>query len=136
MRILAESQQTRKPLFRHPVRLSAKIGLRRGEQILNIETPVLPKKTGDSVVLHNSFREGRQQDTSQLFFGSTMQLDLPEEPLDEAFALTAALHADSHPHKVSLGAGVYRDEFGKPWILPSVEKVSTHRISFSTGHHR
>ena len=45
-------------------------------------------------------------------------------PRDEAFAITADVLADSHPNKVSLGAGVYRDENSKPWILPSVKAVS------------
>ena len=49
--------------------------------------------------------------------------EIPELPLDEAFALTAAFKADKHPQKVSLGAGVYRDGQGKPWILPSVREV-------------
>lgn len=44
-------------------------------------------------------------------------------PFDEAFELTAAYNTDSHPHKVSLDAGVYRDGKGKPWVLPSVIKV-------------
>lgn len=48
---------------------------------------------------------------------------IPALPLDEAFAITADYNADSHPQKVSLGAGVYRDENGKPWVLPSVSKV-------------
>ena len=50
--------------------------------------------------------------------------DIPELPLDEAFLLTAAFKADDHPQKVSLGAGVYKDEDGKPWILSSVKQVS------------
>lgn len=50
--------------------------------------------------------------------------EIPELPLDEAFALTAAFKADQHPQKVSLGAGVYRDGQGKPWVLPSVREVS------------
>lgn len=50
--------------------------------------------------------------------------NVPELPLDEAFALTAAYNADGHKDKVSLGAGVYRHSDGKPWVLPSVQKVS------------
>ena len=49
---------------------------------------------------------------------------IPELPLDEAYMLTAAFKADEHPQKVILGAGVYKDENGKPWILPSVREVS------------
>lgn len=50
--------------------------------------------------------------------------NVPSLPLDEAFALTAAYNADGHADKVSLGAGVYRNGEGKPWVLPSVKKVS------------
>lgn len=53
------------------------------------------------------------------------KLDLCEEPLDEAFALTAAFQNDTHLAKVSLGAGVYRDGMGQPWVLPSVAKVAS-----------
>lgn len=44
-------------------------------------------------------------------------------PRDESFAITADFIADQHPNKVSLGAGVYRDESSKPWVLPSVKIV-------------
>ncbi|RDW93936.1 Aspartate aminotransferase [Aspergillus mulundensis] len=44
-------------------------------------------------------------------------------PRDEAFAITADFQADDHPQKVSLGAGVYRDESSKPWVLPSVKEA-------------
>lgn len=50
-------------------------------------------------------------------------LDLPVPPADTAFGLMADFDADAHPNKVSLIAGAYRDENGKPWILPSVKKV-------------
>lgn len=49
---------------------------------------------------------------------------IPVLPLDEAFAITAAFNADTDSRKVSLGAGVYRDENAKPWVLPSVRKAS------------
>lgn len=44
-------------------------------------------------------------------------------PPDAIFALTAQYHADPFPQKVNLGQGTYRDEDGKPWILPSVNKA-------------
>lgn len=49
---------------------------------------------------------------------------LPVLPRDEAFAVTADFNADDNIDKVSLGAGVYRDEKAKPWVLPSVREVS------------
>lgn len=49
-----------------------------------------------------------------------------EFALDEAFSLTAQFNADTNPDKVSLGAGVYRDEGGRPWRLPSVVEVPSN----------
>lgn len=39
------------------------------------------------------------------------------------FQLTAAYKADTFEKKVNLGVGAYRDNDGKPWVLPSVKKV-------------
>ena len=41
----------------------------------------------------------------------------------EVFKLTADYNADPAESKVSLGAGAYRDEAGKPWVLPVVKKA-------------
>ncbi|KGO74188.1 Aminotransferase, class I/classII [Penicillium italicum] len=43
-------------------------------------------------------------------------------PPDAIFALTAQYLADPSPKKVNLGQGTYRDEYGNPWVLPSVRK--------------
>lgn len=48
---------------------------------------------------------------------------IPELPLDEAFSLVADYKADAYRNKVSLSAGVYRDEAGNPWTLSSVREV-------------
>ncbi|KAL4908061.1 hypothetical protein BDW74DRAFT_148527 [Aspergillus multicolor] len=66
-------------------------------------------------------------------------LDLPIPPADPAFSLMADFEADSHPDKVSLIAGAYRDENGNPWALPSVRKAKarlsecTHEYSGIAG---
>ena len=41
-------------------------------------------------------------------------------PPDAIFDVTRRYLADQDPNKVNLGQGTYRDENGKPWILPSV----------------
>lgn len=41
-------------------------------------------------------------------------------PPDAIFELTQLYNVDSHPKKVNLGQGTYKDENGNPWILPSV----------------
>jgi aspartate aminotransferase len=50
-----------------------------------------------------------------------LDLSIPAE--DAAFGLMADFDADPHPNKVSLIAGAYREESGKPWVLPSVRMV-------------
>ncbi|KAF5581886.1 aspartate aminotransferase [Fusarium pseudoanthophilum] len=47
--------------------------------------------------------------------------DAPTLPRDEAFAITADFNSDPDPGKISLGAGVYRDEKARPWVLPSIK---------------
>ncbi|KAK7745135.1 DNA replication factor C complex subunit Rfc1 [Diatrype stigma] len=44
-------------------------------------------------------------------------------PYDDAFKVLAAFASDPHPDKVSLGAGVYRDDNAQPWTLSSVKKA-------------
>ena len=39
------------------------------------------------------------------------------------FKLTAAYKTDTYPQKINLGVGAYRDDNGKPWVLPVVQKV-------------
>ncbi|KAL5360159.1 aspartate aminotransferase [Aspergillus floccosus] len=53
---------------------------------------------------------------------SEQYLNLPVAPADTAFGLMAEYSADTHPNKVSLIAGTYRDENGLPWVLPSVKE--------------
>ena len=48
----------------------------------------------------------------------------PLAPADPIFALTAGYQADSNPNKVNLGVGAYRDDQGKPFVLPTVRKVN------------
>ena len=41
-------------------------------------------------------------------------------PPDAILGLTEAFKKDTNPHKVSLGAGAYRDDAGKPYVLECV----------------
>ena len=45
-------------------------------------------------------------------------------PPDPIFGLVEAFNKDPNPSKVSLVAGAYRDDNGKPYVLPTVRKVS------------
>ncbi|XP_071856890.1 glutamate oxaloacetate transaminase 2 [Bombus fervidus] len=48
-------------------------------------------------------------------------------PPDPIFSLTERYKADTHPNKVNLGVGAYRDDETKPFILPSV-RMAEERI--------
>ncbi|KAL1982493.1 hypothetical protein VTN96DRAFT_1284 [Rasamsonia emersonii] len=64
-----------------------------------------------------------QPDNSSSSSSRSRLAGLPEAAVDEIFALNHAYATDTHPDKVSLGIGVYRTPDGKPWPLPSVQKV-------------
>ncbi|GAA98558.1 uncharacterized protein L969DRAFT_18133 [Mixia osmundae IAM 14324] len=49
--------------------------------------------------------------------------EVSQAPPDSIFQLTAAYKADKHDKKINLGVGAYRDENGKPWVLPVVLKA-------------
>lgn len=48
---------------------------------------------------------------------------IPQLPPDALFGLKSRYVADDRTTKVDLGIGAYRDENGKPWILPSVKQA-------------
>lgn len=45
-------------------------------------------------------------------------------PPDAILGVTEAFKRDTNPKKMNLGVGAYRDDNGKPFVLPSVRKVS------------
>lgn len=48
---------------------------------------------------------------------------VPAGPPDPILGVTEAFKANTSPKKINLGVGAYRDEAGKPYILPSVKKA-------------
>lgn len=44
-------------------------------------------------------------------------------PPDAILGVTEAFKADKNPKKINLGVGAYRDDNGKPFVLPSVRKA-------------
>lgn len=52
---------------------------------------------------------------------------VPLAPLDPIIGINAAFTADTHPRKVNLGVGAYRDDNGKPYVFKVVRKVE-HEI--------
>ncbi|KIJ16826.1 aspartate transaminase [Paxillus involutus ATCC 200175] len=49
---------------------------------------------------------------------------VPLAPPDSIFKLSAAYNADPYLKKINLGVGAYRDDDGKPWVLPVIKKAS------------
>ncbi|GLB36201.1 putative aspartate aminotransferase [Lyophyllum shimeji] len=48
---------------------------------------------------------------------------VPAGPPDPILGVTEAFKADKDPRKINLGVGAYRDDNGKPYVLPSVKKA-------------
>ena len=44
-------------------------------------------------------------------------------PPDAILGVTEAFKKDTNPKKMNLGVGAYRDDQGKPYVLPSVKQV-------------
>lgn len=55
-------------------------------------------------------------------------------PPDAIFALTALYNQDASPTKVNLGQGTYRDDAGKPWILPAVQQARKELFDGGIDH--
>jgi aspartate aminotransferase len=53
-------------------------------------------------------------------------------PPDAIFEVTKNYLADTDAKKVNLGQGTYRDENGKPWVLPSVRMAK--ELITNCGH--
>jgi aspartate aminotransferase len=76
--------------------------------------------------------------TSTLFFNHSRFLSLwshlEEAPLDSNHATAHAFDQDPSPLKVNLGRGVYKDDNGKDWVLPSVRKAEEIIFQKKNGH--
>ncbi|KAL5345861.1 aspartate transaminase aat1 [Pseudogymnoascus australis] len=60
--------------------------------------------------------------------GSTWA-NVPQGPPDAILGITEAFKADSFPEKINLGVGAYRDDKGKPYVLPSVRTAEDKVIA-------
>lgn len=61
--------------------------------------------------------------------------EIKELPPDPLFGLKARYVADARDDKVDLGIGAYRDNSGKPWILPAVRKAERKLIDSPGYNH-
>jgi len=67
------------------------------------------------------------QDSTASFFENAQYI-----PEDAIFEVTKKYLANPDPRKVNLGPGTYRDENGKPWVLPSVRMAK--ELVVNCGH--
>lgn len=56
---------------------------------------------------------------------------VPMGPPDGILGLVEAFNKDTSPSKVNLSVGAYRDDAGKPWVLPSVRKAEERVLAAS-----
>ena len=59
----------------------------------------------------------------QLLYCSSWWSNVEMGPPDAILGITEAFKRDTDPNKMNLGVGAYRDDAGKPYVLPSVRKV-------------
>jgi aspartate/tyrosine/aromatic aminotransferase len=64
---------------------------------------------------------GRSLTNLRLCRGFGMWKDVPTTPPDPILGLNEKFKESKDARKVNLTVGAYRDENGKPWILPSVK---------------
>jgi len=61
--------------------------------------------------------------------------DVPQAKEIEVFAVGRRFREDPSDLKVNLSVGAYRDDSGKPWVLPVVRKVESMMAADSTLNH-
>jgi len=51
-------------------------------------------------------------------------------PPDAILGVTEAYKKDTSPKKINLGVGAYRDDSGKPYVLPCVKQVTIFSVVY------
>uniref|UniRef100_A0A7I4XWJ8 Aspartate aminotransferase n=1 Tax=Haemonchus contortus TaxID=6289 RepID=A0A7I4XWJ8_HAECO len=55
-------------------------------------------------------------------------------PPDAILGVTEAFNRDTNPQKMNLGVGAYRDDQGKPFVLPCVREAETRLLAENLNH--
>ncbi|KAJ1891597.1 Aspartate aminotransferase, cytoplasmic [Kickxella alabastrina] len=61
--------------------------------------------------------------------------NVPQAPADGILKLSVLSRADTNSTKVDLGVGAYRDDSGKPWVLPVVRKAEQQLAADPQANH-
>ncbi|GMH80718.1 hypothetical protein TrLO_g12415 [Triparma laevis f. longispina] len=59
---------------------------------------------------------------------SAVLTSVPAGPPDAIIGLTDAYNSSTAPHKVNVGVGAYRDDSGKPYVLPVVKEAEARVV--------
>ena len=65
----------------------------------------------------------RRAPVKQTLRAASAWSQVPQGPPDAILGITEAFKKDSNPKKINLGVGAYRDDKGKPFVLPSVRQA-------------
>lgn len=85
------------------------------------------KTTHNDMNTHNAV-------TDQVDSNFSHWVTVPLGPPDGILGLNQAFATDANPKKVNLGVGAYRDDNGKPYILPSVKLAEENVMKKAEGH--
>ena len=84
--------------------------------------------TTATTALNTVFQQLRRSKVvSQCRYASTHWTSYEMAPPDPIIGLNEAYQKDTHPNKVIVGVGAYRDDHGKPYVLPSV-RIAEQRM--------
>jgi len=60
---------------------------------------------------------------------SSAWAQVEQGPPDAILGITEAFKKDTNANKMNLGAGAYRDDDGKPYVLPSIKKAEIQVVN-------
>ncbi|XP_076303390.1 glutamate oxaloacetate transaminase 2 [Lasioglossum baleicum] len=76
--------------------------------------------------VRNLFKNNYNVTAHTVRLSSSWWSDVKMGPPDPILGITEAFKKDQNPKKVNVGVGAYRDDDGKPYVLPSVRKAEDH----------
>ncbi|CAD5208437.1 unnamed protein product [Bursaphelenchus xylophilus] len=99
----------------------------RNESLDNLEA--LVDKTGGLIMLASSRFASKRSLVAGQRMSSAWWSGVEMGPPDAILGVTEAFKRDQNPKKINLGVGAYRDDAGKPFVLPSVRKAENAIIA-------
>ncbi|ODV89983.1 hypothetical protein CANCADRAFT_99031 [Tortispora caseinolytica NRRL Y-17796] len=80
-------------------------------------------------MLSSSYKASKTIAVSLAARSSSFWAAVKQGPPDAILGITEAFKADTFPQKINLGVGAYRDDNGKPYVLPSVREAEQIIVS-------